>query len=194
MRLSVLIGLLTLAFTLPEYSLAQLKGGKASGSSYSAAATSWTTVGGQTHEFDLNISQASLESYKYGDDNYSDINIYGAYHRMLQSQIQIGGEGGLLSYPDGNSNKTLLALVGTFTYNMDYDLTNSFYGQAGLGILPAYDKATRKFESKFSFMFDFGKRLSIWSHVSYKPFIRIAKRGDMDMEILISALNFSFFW
>ncbi len=168
---------------------------KQGGTSYSTpATTSWSSFGGQSNEFDVNISQAHLRSYKEGNNNFTEVNLLGSYHHMLQSQIQVGAEGGLLSYQDNTSMKTLLALMGTFTYNLDYDLTNAFYGQAGLGLYPAYDKTNGKYESKFSFMFDFGKRISLWTHVSYKPYLRLMKRGDMDMEFMLNALNFSFFW
>lgn len=160
--------------------------------STASTASSWSSYGGQTHEVDVNLSRAEIHSYKLGNNSYTDINIYGAYNRYLKDNIQIGGEGGLLSYPDGNSSKVFVALMGVFTYNLDHDLASSFFGNVGLGLFPAYDKDKNEYSSKFSFMFNAGKRIPLWGHVSYKPFFRLMKRGDMDMEFFVEAVNFSF--
>lgn len=167
--------------------------GSATASSPTAPlASSWSSFGGQTHEFDLNLSKAEIHNYKIGDNSYTDINIFGAYHHYLnKNNLQVGGEGGLMAFPDGTSSKTLIALMGVVTYNLDSDLTNSMFGGFGLGLYPAYDKSNGKYDSKFSFMFNAGKRFSLWNHVNYKPAFRIMKRGDMDMEFFIEALNFS---
>lgn len=147
------------------------------------------------HEVDVNLSNGSLRSYKIGDDSFTDINIYGAYHRYLQDHIQIGGEGGLLSYHESEngkvSTKTNLALMGVVTYNLDNDFSNSFFGNVGAGLYPSYVKSKAKYESKFSFFFDVGKRIPLWDHVTYKPFFRLAKYGDQDLEFLIMGLNVS---
>lgn len=156
-------------------------------------ASSWSSFGGQTHEIDVNLSKGEIHSYKQGDNSYTDINIFGAYHHYLgKNNLQVGGEGGLMAYQDGTSSKTLLALMGVVTYNLESDLTNSLFGNVGLGLYPAYDKSNFKYDSKFSFMFNVGKRINLWNHVNYKPYFRIMKRGDMDMEFFIEALSFSF--
>jgi hypothetical protein len=158
-------------------------------------ASSWSSFGGQTHEVDVNLSRAEIHSYKLGDSSYTDINLAAAYHHYLgKNNLQVGGEGGLMSFPDGTSSKTLIALMGIVTYNIDSDLINSVYANAGLGLYPAYDKSNFKYDSKFSFMFNVGKRFNLWNHVNYKPYFRLMKRGDMDMEFYIEALSFSFMY
>jgi hypothetical protein len=161
-------------------------------SSTSSSTSTWSTYGGQSREFEVYLSRAQIHSYKLAGNSYTDINIYGAYNVIYKDNIQIGGEGGLMSVPDGTSNKTLLAAMGVLTYNMDHDLSNSFFGNVGLGLYPASETNRLDFSSKFSFMFNAGKRVPLWSRASYKPFVRFMKRGDMDMEIYIEALAFSF--
>lgn len=159
-----------------------------------AGTGSWSLYGSDVHEAEVNLSKAEIHSYKIGNNSYTDVNIYAAYNRFLKDNIQLGGEGGLLSYPDGTSSKTLIALMGVFTYNLNRDFSSSPFGKVGVGLYPAYDSNGREPTSKFSFFLDVGKRVPLWNHVTYKPFIRLMKRGDMDMEFLVQALNFSFFY
>ena len=162
--------------------------------STATAPSSWANYGNDTQEFDVFLSKAEIHSYKLAGNSYTDINILGAYNRLYRDNFQIGGEGGLVSVPDGTSSKTLLEAMGVLTYNMDRDFTHSFFGNVGLGLAPASDKDKLDYSSKFSFMFNVGKRIPLWNKVSYKPFFRLMKRGDMDMEFYVEALAFSFFF
>ena len=185
----------SILFVLTSTTFAQNnKAGGSKGSPSTSAAGSmggWNNFGGQTHELDVNLSKGQIRSYKEGNNSYTDINFVGSYHYLLQNHIQIGTEAGIFAYRDGTSSTSILALMGLFTYNLDFDITNSIFAQAGLGLYPAYDKTDGKYGSKFSFLFDFGKRISLWNHIAFKPGVRFLKRGDMDMEFMIEALNFS---
>lgn len=173
---------------------AQTHRGAKSGSSAGSSSGSWANYGNDTQEFDVFLSKAEIHSYKVIGNSYTDINIYGAYNRFFKDNLQIGGEGGLLSVPDGTSSKTLLAAMGVLTYNLERDFTNTFFGNVGLGLYPASESNRLDYSSKFSFMFNVGKRIPLWNKVSYKPFFRLLKRGDMDVEFYIEALAFSFFF
>lgn len=143
------------------------------------------------HEVSLNLSEGYIRSYKLGDSSYTDFNVNGTYLYTLRDHMQVGGEGGFKSYPNGTSSSNLMILMGMFTYNLDSDFKNSYFGEAAAGLAPAYKKADGKFKSDFSFFFDVGKRFALWDHVTYRPLFRIAKYGEQDMEFLIMALNVS---
>jgi hypothetical protein len=145
------------------------------------------------NEVDLTMTRLSLHSSEnVGGDKNTTINIYGGFHRNWQNNMQWGVEGGLLSYPDGNDTKTLLAAMGMITYNLDSNYRNAFYVQGGLGLHPGIDD--NEYKSAFSMTASFGKRMEVWGKINYKPYARIAKYGDEDVSFEIQALNFSIFY
>jgi hypothetical protein len=143
------------------------------------------------HEVSLNLSEGLIRSYKIGDNSYTDFNVNGSYLYTWKDHMQVGGEVGLKSYASGGSSSNLMILMGVFTYNLEADFKNSFFGAAAAGLAPAYKKADGKFKSDFSFFFEAGKRFALWDHVTYRPLFRIAKYGEQDMEFLVLALNVS---
>jgi hypothetical protein len=143
------------------------------------------------HEVSLNLSEGYIRSYKLGDSSYTDINVNGTYLYTLRDHMQVGGHAGLKSYQNGTSSSSFMILMGMFTYNLDSDFKNSYFGEAALGLAPAYKKTEGKFASDVSFFFDVGKRFALWDHVTYRPLFRLAKYGAQDMEFLIQALNVS---
>lgn len=148
------------------------------------------------HEVDVNLSQGAIHSYKLGDSSITSFDAFASYHYFWKDHMQLGGEVGLISYNNYDSSGkasavNLIQLMGVFTYNLDADLKNSYFGQVGLGMHPAYKKNDGKYQSQFSFFFDAGKRFALWDHVTYRPLFRIAKYGDADMEFFIIPVNIS---
>ena len=160
----------------------------------SAQAQTFLTSATTQNEIDVNLGQAQIHSYKIGDESYTDINVNLAYRYYLQSGFQVGGEGGISSWKEGTDNKTLFGALALGTYNFQPSVANSFFVGAGVGLLPAYDKDDGTVSSKFSFVIDVGRRFELMKKISYKPFLRIEKRGDMDMGFVVEAFNFAFFW
>ena len=149
------------------------------------------------NEVDLTMTGLSIRSYEgTGGDKNTDINFYGGYHRDWQNNMQWGAEAGLLSYPDGNDSKTLVAAMGMLTYNLDSNYRDAFFAQGGIGLHPAWDEegVGGEYKSAFSFTGSFGKRMEVWGKINYKPYVRIAKYGDEDISFEIQALNFSIFY
>lgn len=146
------------------------------------------------HEVVISPSQVSIETYK-DTKNRTDINIYAAYNHHFQDNLQLGGEGGILTYPDRNgSNKTLIAATGVGTYNFDSNLREAFFVQGGIGLYPSYDKKDFEYDSKLSFFAGAGKRFEMWGKINFMPYARLWKRGDENTRIEIQALNFSLFY
>ena len=145
------------------------------------------------HEVDLSLSSARFESYETEDSNQS-LNVYAAYHRQINDQVQIGGEGGLLSVPDGNDTKTTIAALGLYTYNLESPIRESLYLQAGAGLYPAYKKNDNEYESDFAALVGAGMRFEVWGKINYKPYVRLWKRGSEDLRYEVQLLNFSIFY
>ncbi|MFN8845533.1 MAG: hypothetical protein ACK5V3_02605 [Bdellovibrionales bacterium] len=151
-----------------------------------------------THEVELTVGQISLISAENpsNGDRETNITIYGAYNKDWQNNMQWGFEGGILPLPDGADTKSVLAAMGTVTYNLDSNYRNSFFGIGGVGLYPAWDKdgTGGEYKSAFSLFAGFGKRIEMWGKINYKPYIRVWKKGEEDMSFEIQALNFSIFY
>lgn len=148
------------------------------------------------NELNINFSSGFIQSYKVGDSSLTDLTAIASYQRLIREKIQVGGEGGILSRPETNADGKLeskyhLTLLGTATYNLESDLSNSPFITAGLGLYPSYKKENGKYESKFSYQLDVGKRFLVWEHISYKPLFRLYKHGDEDLAFLLLAFNVS---
>ncbi len=146
------------------------------------------------HEVVISPSKIAVESYDHGK-NRTDINIYAAYNRHLKDNIQIGGEGGIISATDSKGDsKGLFAVMGVFTFNLDNNLREAIFFQGGLGLYPSYDEDDNEFDSQFSFFGGVGKRFEVWGKLNYMPYARVWKRGDENSSFEIQALNFSIFY
>jgi hypothetical protein len=146
------------------------------------------------HEVVISPSQISIQSYKYSKSR-TDINIYGAYNHHLMDNMQVGGEGGIISGTDSKGDsKALFAAMGVFTWNFDTNLREAFFVNGGLGLYPSYVKKDGDFESKISLFAGGGKRFEVWGKLNYMPYARIWKRGDENTSFEIQALNFSIFY
>ncbi len=159
-----------------------------------AKPTAYSFASNTEHEVVLSPSLISIETYKEGESR-TDVNAYFAYNRHFKDNVQLGGEGGILSYPDsdGSGNKALFAAIGVFTYNFQTNLRDAFFAQGGLGLYPAYED-NDGFESKLSFFAGLGKRFEMWGKINYMPYARVWKRGDENTRFEIQALNFSIFY
>ncbi len=152
---------------------------------------SWAMGNGFRHELDLNLSKGYLNTYYNGAKNITDINIAGSYSFDIGRNFQVGGDAGFQSV-DSISH---LTAVGTGTYNLDSDYSNSIFFKAGLGLYPVtrINLTTAKIEDKneVGLFIAAGKRFKIWEHVNYKPFISITKISDLDAQFSIVFLNVS---
>ncbi len=163
-------------------------------SSSSSAFSSYSFASNVEHEVVLSPTKVSIESYK-DSKSRTNINIYGAYNHFFQDQMQIGGEGGLISTLDSKGDtKTLIAAMGVFTYNFDSNLRDAFFVQGGLGLYPAYVKDNAEYNSKISFFAGGGKRFEVWGKLNYMPYARIWKRGDENVRFDVELMNFSIFY
>ncbi len=154
---------------------------------YQPVATGWGSS--FLHEFDLNLSEGYLKSYKSGSNSITDFNLFAAYSYDFRSQFQLGGDVGFQSY----DSETRFTLAATGTYNFNQVYADSFFAKGGLGIYPVRKITNGKLENKneLGLYIAAGKRFKIWEHVNYKPFISIAKISDIDPEFTIQFLNIS---
>lgn len=149
------------------------------------------------HEAELSASHISFESYK-NQSSQTDTNLYLGYHYHMDDNIQIGGEAGVLSVPNGTKNKSMSALMAIFTLNADSsnNIREALFIQLAGGTYPSYDKDSTgsKYKSAFSVFGGIGKRFEMWGKVNYKPYARIWKRGDEQVRYEVQLLNFSIFY
>lgn len=144
------------------------------------------------NELDLNLSEGFLKTYKIGSKSYTDISVFAAYSYDIGQNIQVGGDVGLRSF----DSTTRFTLVGTGTYNLDSNYSNSIFFKGGLGLYPV-DKGTAAstdIKSEFGLYVAAGKRFKLFDHVNYKPMISIAKISDLDAQITVTFLNISVNW
>lgn len=145
------------------------------------------------HELELSLSRFSVESYKR-EKAHTDTNIYAGYHRAWDYNMQWGFEGGILSVPNGTSNKTAATALAVFTQNFTDAWTVGPFLQLGAGLYPAYDNDKNKIESAFSYFSGIGYRIDFSNRIIYKPYLRIWQRGDERLRYEAQLLNFSFFF
>ena len=156
--------------------------------------TTYSFASNTEHEVVISPTQISIQSYKYAKSR-TDINIYAAYNHHLKDNIQVGGEGGILSGTDSKGDsKAMIAAMGVFTWNFDTNLREAFFAQGGLGLYPSYIKKDGDFDPKISFFAGGGKRMEVWGKLNYMPYARIWKKGDENTSFEIQALNFSIFY
>ncbi|MDD4975521.1 MAG: hypothetical protein PHY93_14270 [Bacteriovorax sp.] len=161
----------------------------------SSQASSTTSVpNAYLNEIFTNITKGSLNIGKGCKDceSRTTIDVHASYLRYLQDKIQAGLEGGLNSTSGGNST-TLIDLAAVGVYNLDNNLSNSFFGKVGLGIftVPTIGSDT---ETKLGAFVGAGKRFSWLTNVNYVPEFRIVKKGNIDIGLELTLLNFSIHW
>lgn len=143
------------------------------------------------NELDLNLSEGYLRTYKIGSKSYTDLNLFAAYSYDLGQNLQVGADVGLQSF----DSTTRITLVGTGTYNLDPNYSNSVFFKGGLGLYPVQkDLASSDIKSEFGLYVAAGKRFKLFDHVNYKPMIAIAKISDLDAQITVLFLNVSINW
>ncbi len=141
------------------------------------------------HEVDLNFSQGYFRTANSGGKSYSDLNVFASYSYDFGHNFQIGGDGGIQSV----DSTTKLTVVGTGTYNLDSDYSNSIFFKAGLGLFPITKVTATGVDNKsdIGFYVAAGKRFKLWDHVNYKPAIVISKISDQDVQFTVQFLNVS---
>lgn len=146
-----------------------------------------------TNEIFTNLTTGSLDIEKgcKSCDSSTTISLSAAYFRHIQDKIQAGVEGGLSSVSAGNSN-TYFNLAGVGVYNFDNNFSNSFYAKAGLGIFTV--PAGTSTETKIGLFVGGGKRFAWLSNVNFTPEVRLVKKGDLDVGIEATLVNFAIHW
>lgn len=151
----------------------------------SASSMLSTALGNYSREFVVGFSMAKVSS---GND-VTFMQIGGSHLWEMAEQTQGGGELGFTSVSSNGNSYSYLDIVGVGAYNFNSSYANSPYAKAGLGIFGVPDKGD--YEGKFGFFIGGGKRFYAWDHLSFSPEIRLYKKGDLDPEFYIQALNLS---
>jgi|GEM_PF-5242265 len=141
------------------------------------------------NELQVNDTHGYFKQYKSGNESVSLLEISGSYLRLIKPQIQVGG-GVLLHSATGNSYNEFW---GQGIYNMDSNLAHAFYGVAAVGMFNTVNNRGLN-ESKFGFYLGAGKRFPLWGNVNYAPELRLANRGDGNLNLDIYFIKLSVFW
>ncbi len=193
--------LISLALFVTSAAFAQGTKAKTKAPSKSIESTTVTPAPARTHSYSsmnsgeyLNEIQTSFvggsfQNYKTGSQSVTQLTGTASYARLIRPLIQVGGEVGL-SYVNAATTTTTLTALAIGKYNFDSDLKESFYVDAGAGILSAVNN-TGGTDTKFSFMVGGGRRIPLWERISYNPEARLYKKGDLDPNIEIQFLNLS---
>jgi hypothetical protein len=154
-----------------------------------AETTSTTTVTQPMHEL-FGGTNAALTF-----NNGTEISVSGGYNYSVFPPLQVGVKAGY-TYSKASgatvSTNALLAL-GVVTLNIPFttDFADAFFvnGAAGINYAKAGVSTT-----DFAFEFNAGKRFLIVPSVTYRPSVGIQKVGSADLTIVVTPVEFSFWF
>ncbi|MCK6597059.1 MAG: hypothetical protein L6Q37_01740 [Bdellovibrionaceae bacterium] len=144
--------------------------------------------GGFEYELQTSFSGASLNTYKSGGSNITEIDAEVSLSKLIKNNIQAGGYVHLRNLSGGDSY-SFLEFLGFGVYNFDNDLKQSLYAKAGLGMLNVLNDKFKN-ESKLAIMFGGGKRILVLEKFTYNPEVRVTL-VDGATRIQLMFLNFS---
>ena len=148
-----------------------------------------TTASGYKKNFSTGFSSAGYRSQK--ENSQLDLVLSMGY--LMNRNVEIGGEGGLLI--NSNSGSTLTAITAFVfgVYNIDPRYTESFYIKGGFGLRNISGGGSASV-SRTGFFMGAGKRFFLWPHLCYSPEFRISQMEKEENILSMNLLNFSIFF
>ncbi len=156
----------------------------------SAAMNSWSSE--EEYEAQSSLSNGYYQTTKVGNTNVSVLDASVSLAKLIKNNIQAGAEVHFRN-ASGISSGSYFEVVGFGVYNLTSLIKDTFYVKGGAGMYNTINDRGDN-ESKFGFFVGGGKRIPLWSQITYSPEARLHKIGSQDFTFSIYFINLSLFF